>query len=115
MFDFKLCPSGQTKPAGGEAGVEDIDIEQSVKEEKCLKLSKADNNGDTEALIGFRNLEACTRYEVLVFELDTVHNGWALRPASAKGAEVAKSQVVATLSDWVNNDLVVATTNPIVS
>ena len=43
MFDFKLCPSGQTKPAGGEAGVEDIDIEQSVKEEKCLKLSNSDN------------------------------------------------------------------------
>ena len=97
MFDFKLCPSGQTKLAGGEADVEDTDyddggaapdIEQSVEEEECQKMSSANNNGDTEALIGFRNLESCARYEVLfIFELDI---GWVLRPASVKGAEVAK-------------------------
>ena len=96
MFDFKLCPSGQTKLAGGEADVEDTDyddggaapdIEQSVEEEQCQKMSSANNNGDTEALIGFRNLESCARYEVLAFELDI---GWVLRPASVNGAEVAK-------------------------
>ena len=96
MFDFKLCPSGQTKLAGGDNDVEDTDyddeiaapdIEQSVDEEECLKLSTADNNGDTEALIGFRNLESCARYEVFIFELDI---GWVLRPASVNGAEVAK-------------------------
>ena len=52
MFDFKLCPSGQTKLEGGEADVEDTDyddggaapdIEQSVEQEECLKMSNVSN------------------------------------------------------------------------